>query len=107
MNDIKVIRQEIAPGRRILVTSDIHGHLNHLKRVLNKAKFCVDDLLVIVGDVIEKGPESLKTLRYVMIPSGKRITLRLARASLIWKSICRLRMKQPRGLCWKRKRLPG
>lgn len=66
MNDIKIIRQDITPGRRILVTSDIHGHLNHLKRVLNKAKYCDDDLLVIVGDVIEKGPESLKTLRYVM-----------------------------------------
>lgn len=66
MNDIKIIRQDITPGRRILVTSDIHGYLNYLKNVLEMAKFCDDDLLIIIGDVVEKGPESLKTLRYVM-----------------------------------------
>lgn len=65
MNNIKIIRHDIAHSRRILVTSDIHGHLNHLKQVLKKAEFCDSDLLVIVGDIIEKGPESLKTLRYV------------------------------------------
>lgn len=65
-SEIKIIRENITPGRRILVTSDIHGHFTHLKEVLNKAAFSSNDLLVIVGDIIEKGPESLKSLRYVM-----------------------------------------
>lgn len=51
---------------RLLVTSDIHGHIEHLKAVLQKARFDGDDLLLIVGDMLDKGPKSLETLRYVM-----------------------------------------
>ncbi len=53
-------------GKRILVTSDIHGHLSYLKKVLEKACFCDDDILFIVGDIIEKGPENLETLHYII-----------------------------------------
>lgn len=56
----------IAPGRRILVVSDIHGYLSYFQNALKKANFCDNDILIIVGDMIEKGPESLATLRYVM-----------------------------------------
>ncbi len=56
----------IKPGKRILVTSDIHGHFSYFRKALEKAEFCDDDILFIVGDIIEKGPENLKTLRYVM-----------------------------------------
>lgn len=56
----------IEPGRRILVASDIHGYLSYFKNVLKKADFCENDILIIVGDIIEKGPESLVALRYVM-----------------------------------------
>lgn len=56
----------IDPTKRVLVTSDIHGCLSCLQNVLKKAEFCDDDILVIVGDIIEKGPDSLGTLRYVM-----------------------------------------
>ncbi|MBQ3006183.1 MAG: metallophosphoesterase [Clostridia bacterium] len=62
----KIKQINVEPGKRILVTSDIHGHLSYLKKVLEKASFCDDDILFIVGDMIEKGPENLKTLRYVM-----------------------------------------
>ncbi len=56
----------VEQGRRILVTSDIHGTLSYLKKVLEKADFCNSDILFIVGDIIEKGPENLETLHYVM-----------------------------------------
>ncbi len=56
----------IEPNKRILITSDIHGHLSYLKKVLEKAQFSDNDMLIIVGDIVEKGPESLNTLRYVM-----------------------------------------
>lgn len=65
-SEIIIKHIDITPGRRVLVTSDIHGHLTHLKNVLKKASFSKDDLLIIIGDIIEKGPESLNTLRYVM-----------------------------------------
>ncbi len=62
----KIEQINIEPGKRILVTSDIHGHLSYFKEVLKKASFGEEDILFIVGDMIEKGPENLKTLRYVM-----------------------------------------
>ena len=62
----KIEQITIESGRRILVTSDIHGHLAYFQKLLEKASFCENDILFIVGDVIEKGPENLKTLRYVM-----------------------------------------
>lgn len=62
----KIIKKDIPAGRRILVTSDIHGHLSLFKKVLEKAEFCENDELVIVGDIVEKGPDSLGALRFVM-----------------------------------------
>lgn len=62
----KIENINVEAGKRILVTSDIHGHFSCFRKVLEAAEFCDDDLLFIVGDMIEKGPESLKTLRCVM-----------------------------------------
>ena len=56
----------IGTSRRILAVSDIHGCLDHLKNALRKAEFCRDDFLVIIGDMIVRGNDSLGTLRYVM-----------------------------------------
>lgn len=61
-----VIRPHIEPGRRVLAISDIHGNLPFLKGVLEKAKFSADDVLILVGDLLEKGEDSLATLRYIM-----------------------------------------
>ena len=56
----------VTPGRRILAVSDIHGHRAYLQKVLEMANFSKEDLLFVVGDLLEKGPDSLGTLRYVM-----------------------------------------
>lgn len=53
------------PGRLIAV-SDIHGHGHYLKGLLEQLCFSEQDALVIVGDLIEKGGNSLETIRYVM-----------------------------------------
>ena len=53
-------------GKRIIVISDIHGHLQNFQNLLKKVGFSKEDILVIDGDVLEKGPQSLATLRYVM-----------------------------------------
>ena len=62
----QILTHPVQPGQRILVTSDIHGHPDHLRQVLDAAAFDEKDLLVIVGDIVEKGPDSLGTLRLVM-----------------------------------------
>lgn len=57
---------DIPSCRRIIATSDVHGHCKHLKNLLEKVNFSEKDILFIIGDIIEKGPKSLKTLRYVI-----------------------------------------
>ncbi len=59
-------RMRIEQGKRLLVMSDIHAHLDEMKKALKEAQFSDNDLLVIVGDLVEKGRNSLGVLRYVM-----------------------------------------
>ncbi len=65
---LKAVVRSIAlpPDRRTLVISDIHGNLPFLKGVLDKAGFCKEDILIILGDILERNEGSLDTLRYVM-----------------------------------------
>lgn len=62
----KITRLTLPAGRRILAVSDIHGQLGHLQGALKAARLAKDDILFIVGDIIEKGPDSLGVLRHVM-----------------------------------------
>ena len=62
----RVVRTEFPAGRRVLAVSDIHGNLPFLKGVLAAAGYGRSDILVLVGDLVEKGPDSLATLRYIM-----------------------------------------
>ena len=52
--------------RRVLVISDIHGNLPFLKGLLHKVGFCGDDILIILGDILEKSTGGLETLRSLM-----------------------------------------
>ena len=62
----RVIHPDFAPGRRILAVSDIHGNLPFFKGLLKKVQFTPDDILVLVGDMLEKGTQSLELLRFIM-----------------------------------------
>lgn len=62
-----VIEQLSVPsGKRLLAISDIHGNLPYFRALLEKAGFCAEDELILCGDFLEKGPDSLGTLRYIM-----------------------------------------
>jgi len=63
---VKVQYVDIPAGKRVFVASDLHAHGMWLRELLEKAAFCDDDMLFLVGDYLERGTESLKTLRYVM-----------------------------------------
>ena len=61
------IRKVSLPEKsRILAVSDIHGELDYFKGLLEKIGFGAGDALIIVGDMLEKGPSSLDTLRFIM-----------------------------------------
>lgn len=45
--------------------SDIHGEYNLLCRLLEKIKFSQDDRLFVLGDMIDKGKESVRVLKFL------------------------------------------
>ena len=58
----------------IYVMSDIHGHKDLFDKMLEKIKFSSDDTLYILGDVIDRGPDGIKTLLKIMkMPNVKMI----------------------------------
>ena len=57
---------DLPAGRRVLVISDIHSNLPFLRGLLDRAGFCDQDLLILLGDFTEKRVGGLATLRYVM-----------------------------------------
>ena len=62
----RVIHPHIPAGRRILAVSDIHGNLPFLKGLLEKVCFSQDDVLILLGDMLEKGKQSLDLLRFIL-----------------------------------------
>lgn len=56
----------IPADRRIIAVSDVHGNLPWLKGLLKQVGFGGEDVLVLVGDLLEKGRGGLALLRYVM-----------------------------------------
>ncbi len=61
----RIQKADVDKETRIIAVSDVHGTVEYLKGVLKKVEYTPQDILVIVGDLIEKGPESLKTVRFV------------------------------------------
>jgi len=62
----KVRPIRLPAGRRVLVISDIHGNLPFFKGLLKKAAFSADDILILLGDILEKSEGGLEALHYVM-----------------------------------------
>lgn len=62
----RVIHPHIPSGRRVLAVSDIHGNLPFFKGLLEQTDFCPDDILILLGDMLEKGRQSLELLRFIM-----------------------------------------
>ncbi len=58
--------KDISQYKRILAIGDIHGVYDKLLDLMNKVDFNPkDDLLIFLGDYIDRGPDSLKSLDYV------------------------------------------
>jgi len=84
----KVKKISLPKNKRIIAISDIHGNLNLFKRILEKVSYTEQDILVLVGDLIEKGNMSLKTLRYVIELSKKNeVYIVSGNCDTIWEDI--------------------
>ena len=52
----------------IYVTSDLHGYpLDKFKKLLEKVNFSDEDYCFVLGDVIDRGPESVELLKWLMM----------------------------------------
>lgn len=59
--------------RRILAVGDIHGHFDKFLSVYRKVHFDAEqDLLVFLGDYIDRGPQVRECLSFVMELAGKK-----------------------------------
>lgn len=70
MQDIRVIPPNPHPDGHDNVIGDLHGNSDCLKAVLNKLN--VNDRLFLVGDLIDRGPDSLGIIRLIQ-ENGERI----------------------------------
>ena len=61
-----LLRTQFEPGRRVIAVSDIHGNLPFFRALMERIRLTPDDILVLVGDMLEKGQDSLALLRYLM-----------------------------------------
>lgn len=61
----KHIKKTIHGDYRMIVVSDIHGHLDRFQSLLHKVKYTSDDYLVIIGDFVEKGDQVIDTIHYI------------------------------------------
>lgn len=60
----------------VYVTSDLHGYsLDKFKDFLDKVRFCDDDFLYILGDVIDRGPDGIKILKWLMLQPNVELLL--------------------------------
>ena len=66
MDKAIVARPDFPPGRRIVTVSDIHGNLPFFRALMDKIGLTPDDSLVLLGDMLEKGQDSLPLLRHLM-----------------------------------------
>lgn len=48
------------------VMSDLHGAYNPLLNMLEEINFCDEDTLYILGDVVDRGPDGIKIIQYIM-----------------------------------------
>jgi protein phosphatase len=84
----KVKRVDLPVDKRVIAISDIHGNLKLFQRLLDKVNYSSEDVLVLVGDLIEKGNMSLETLRYIMELSKKNtVHIVSGNCDSIWEDI--------------------
>lgn len=66
MTFARVQKVDTGKYRRIIAVSDIHGNGHLLTRLLERLDFCSNDALILLGDYIERGKDSLSTVRSIM-----------------------------------------
>ena len=87
---IRILRPVLDGNRRILVVSDIFGNYDAFRRLLEKAEYTHEDYLILLGNLTERGPESLKTLRLAMeLSRSRRVLCITGDRDPVWREVFR------------------
>jgi len=68
----------------IYVISDLHGYYNEFLKMLEIIEFKDDDSMYVIGDVVDRGPESIKLLQYIMCQSNIQMIMGNHDQTLLW-----------------------
>ena len=85
-NPYPIARIRTDPTRRRIFISDIHGNLDLFEALLKKIGYSSEDELYLLGDLIEKGTNSLGTLRFVLklMRESSRVHAILGNCDCMW-----------------------
>lgn len=71
---LKTIKLSNKDDYRVIAISDVHGHKAHLKGLIEKIELQEKDILIILGDFINRGRNSFETYEYVKALSQRKHT---------------------------------
>ncbi len=71
---MKTIKLDITDDYKIIAISDVHGHKSHLESLIQKLQLKETDILIILGDFINRGKDSLETYHYIKLLSQRENT---------------------------------
>ena len=57
------------------VISDIHGRMGAFHRMLRQIRFSAQDILYVLGDVVDRGPHGIRLLQELMVAPNIRMLL--------------------------------
>ena len=61
-----------SPYKRVIAVGDIHGKFNELKSLWQKIHVTDDDLIIFLGDYIDRGEGIYNVLKWVIAQSAKK-----------------------------------
>ena len=59
------LQARIVAGNQVWVVGDIHGHLSTLRALVHRLNLTEEDRLVLLGDMIDRGPDSAGVIEYI------------------------------------------
>lgn len=62
MIEVKHMQVDMKDNYRCIVVSDIHSHCDRFLQLLKKVNYSKEDYLIIVGDFVEKGTQTIQTI---------------------------------------------
>ena len=64
---------EVPESSRLFFCTDVHGRLDYLKELLESIGFTDNDYLISLGDLTDRGPQSLETLNMFLNPKNPNL----------------------------------